>query len=67
MEITVNKSFTVISYMSKNNNRILLNSNSERQDLNLTFGFSTPYGEQDLTRSLRKPPRPFQAGPSDSP
>lgn len=30
MEITVNKSFTVISYMNKNNNRILLNSNSER-------------------------------------
>ena len=40
MEITVNKSFTVISYMNKNNNRILLNSNSERYDLILTSRFS---------------------------
>ena len=30
MEITVNDSFTVISYMNKNNNGILMNSNFER-------------------------------------
>ena len=30
MEITVNDLFTVISYMNKNNNGILMNSNFER-------------------------------------
>ena len=56
MEITVKKSFTVIFYMNKNNNRILLNSNSEHYDLILTFGFSTGDAVSGGShRSIRSP------------